>query len=591
MAPSTWGPHRITDDDHGPWVTIMAILLMVYMILCYLARLVMRFTINGPFGIDDWVITAGSAVAVVHSSFKLLETREGLGKRGVDVEGSNISNIEKVRALNPGKWVGKQENPQLTNTGRICCLSAMSPMQSFSSLEPSESEMSADISPLANHRNFGDCSGNLADLAPHVHSLGFASESRIQIGGAIGIFISTSGLTQNSVFAVAIIRIFYLRKQNRLDDPIFYGADSSTCMEAEVHYSLIAASIPCLKPFVKAFNTGYLGQQGLHPGTKHAKHAHAGGYQLAAMSGAKDKPVGPDNVMFPAETASGALPVVEQILDTQQQGSDVPSFGASDRISIRRTTICARRPRVANPCPGLSRTYHSSFHPAPEPPADTYTPEQSAILSGALQYVPEHGFSIQSLTLGARDAGYLDVSLQLFPKGGEIELITYWLASRRGLLRRKVENGEVFGESGVTGGRELSVDEKVKILILERLKMNEGIIQHWQDALATMSLPFNITPSLAELYALSSDILHLANDRSVNTSWYTKRLSVATVYASADVVMTEDKSVDFTATREFVERRIGDCQSVTDSVGDAKQFLGFVAGSMVGVGRSWGMKI
>ncbi|KAK2793891.1 Ubiquinone biosynthesis protein coq9, mitochondrial [Onygenales sp. PD_12] len=566
MAPSTWGPHRITDDDHGPWVTIMAILLMVYMILCYLARLVMRFTINGPFGIDDWVITAGSAVAVVHSSFKLLETREGLGKRGVDVEGSNINNIEKAAYV-----------------GDVFYIIALTLSKAATFL------LIARLTRYTKHLGWAYMGTIITVLWGIV--LGFASESRIQIGGAIGIFISTSGLTQNSVFAVAIIRIFYLRKQNRLDDPIFYGADSSTCMEAEVHYSLIAASIPCLKPFVKAFNTGYLGQQGLHPGTKHAKHAHAGGYQLAAMSGAKDKPVGPDNVMFPAETASGALPVVEQILDTQQQGSDVPSFGASDRISIRRTTICARRPRLANPSPGLSRTYHSSFHPAPEPPADTYTPEQSAILSGALQYVPEHGFSIQSLTLGARDAGYLDVSLQLFPKGGEIELITYWLASRRGLLRRKVENGEVFGESGVSGGRELSVDEKVKILILERLKMNEGIIQHWQDALATMSLPFNITPSLAELYTLSSDILHLANDRSVNTSWYTKRLSVATVYASADVVMTEDKSVDFTATREFVERRIGDCQSVTDSVGDAKQFLGFVAGSMVGVGRSWGMKI
>ncbi|KAK2802592.1 Ubiquinone biosynthesis protein coq9, mitochondrial [Onygenales sp. PD_10] len=537
MAPSTWGPHRITDDDHGPWVTIMAILLMVYMILCYLARLVMRFTINGPFGIDDWVITAGSAVAVVHSSFKLLETREGLGKRGVDVEGSNINNIEKAAYV-----------------GDVFYIIALTLSKAATFL------LIARLTRYTKHLGWAYMGTIITVLWGIV--LGFASESRIQIGGAIGIFISTSRIR-----------------------------NSSTCMEAELHYSLIAASIPCLKPFVKAFNTGYLGQQGFHPGTKHTEHAHAGGYQLAAMSGAKDKPVGPDNVMFPAETASGALPVVEQILDTQQQGSDVPSFGASDTISIRRTTICARRPRLANPSPGLSRTYHSSFHPAPEPPADTYTPEQSAILSGALQYVPEHGFSIQSLTLGARDAGYLDVSLQLFPKGGEIELITYWLASRRGLLRRKVENGEVFGESGVSGGRELSVDEKVKILILERLKMNEGIIQHWQDALATMSLPFNITPSLAELYALSSDILHLANDRSVNTSWYTKRLSVATVYASADVVMTEDKSVDFTATREFVERRIGDCQSVTDSVGDAKQFLGFVAGSMVGVGRSWGMKI
>lgn len=60
MASNTWGPHHITDNDRGPLVTIMASLMMVYMIFCYLARIVTRFTINGPFGPDDWVITAGT---------------------------------------------------------------------------------------------------------------------------------------------------------------------------------------------------------------------------------------------------------------------------------------------------------------------------------------------------------------------------------------------------------------------------------------------------------------------------------------------------------------------------------------------------
>ncbi|OJD21682.1 hypothetical protein ACJ73_06976 [Blastomyces percursus] len=60
MASGTWGPHHITDDDQGPLVTIIASLMMVYMIFCYLARLLTRFSINGPFGSDDWVITIGT---------------------------------------------------------------------------------------------------------------------------------------------------------------------------------------------------------------------------------------------------------------------------------------------------------------------------------------------------------------------------------------------------------------------------------------------------------------------------------------------------------------------------------------------------
>ncbi|KLJ10255.1 hypothetical protein EMPG_14368 [Blastomyces silverae] len=258
---------------------------------------------------------------------------------------------------------------------------------------------------------------------------------------------------------------------------------------------------------------------------------------------------------------------------------------------FRNIHSCAKHPRLPNPSASHSRPYHSSFHPTLEPPADTYTPEQSAILSAAVNHVPEHGFTAHSLTLGARDAGYLDVSLQLFPDGGEMALITYWLGSRRGMLRQKAKSGELFGKSegGEAGG--LSGEEKVVVLILERLKMNEEIIEHWQDALATMSLPFNIVPSISELYELSSDILYLANDNSVDSSWYTKRLSVATIYASADVFMTEDTSPGFTATKAFVERQLSDVNSVTGTLSEAKRYLGFVAGSVVGVGRSWGMKI
>ncbi|OAX82276.1 rpsU-divergently transcribed protein [Emergomyces africanus] len=263
----------------------------------------------------------------------------------------------------------------------------------------------------------------------------------------------------------------------------------------------------------------------------------------------------------------------------------------SEYCRHRYIHACASRPRLPKPSKLLSRPYHSSFHPTAEPPADTYTPEQSAILSAAVNHIPEHGFTTHSLTLGAREAGYLDASLQLFPNGGEIELITYWLGSRRGLLRRKAESGELFGKPEAGEVRGLSVEEKVVVLILERLKMNEEIIEHWQDALATMSLPFNIAPSISELYALSSDILHLANDTSVDFSWYTKRLSVATVYASADVFMTEDTSPGFTATKEFVERQLSDVNSITGSLGEVKRYFGFVAGSVVGVGRSWGMKI
>ncbi|EFQ97429.1 ubiquinone biosynthesis protein COQ9 [Nannizzia gypsea CBS 118893] len=245
-----------------------------------------------------------------------------------------------------------------------------------------------------------------------------------------------------------------------------------------------------------------------------------------------------------------------------------------------------RRQSPSSPVASWSRSY---YHPASDlSPSNThFSPEQASILSLALSnYVPRLGFTTEAVVLAAQDAGYPEVSLQLFPRGGEIELIIYWLSTRRALLKEKVQNGEIFAAE-----EKLSVDKKAKRLVLERLKMNSDIIQHWQDALAVMSLPANISSSLHELYELSSDILYLAGDRSVDSSWYSKRLSVSTVYATAEITMTEDKSEGFTSTEEFVERRFGDSNAITGTVGDVKTYLGFLGGSLVAAGRSLGMKI
>ncbi|KAK2768677.1 Ubiquinone biosynthesis protein coq9, mitochondrial [Arachnomyces sp. PD_36] len=245
--------------------------------------------------------------------------------------------------------------------------------------------------------------------------------------------------------------------------------------------------------------------------------------------------------------------------------------------------------RQCSNSPTARRAYHSRNHP-PFPPHYTYpeSPSANSILTAALEHVPRHGFTNEALILGARDAGYLDVSVQLFPRGA-FEIILFYLASRRELLRERVEKGEIFG--GENGAESLSVEEKVKRLAMERLRMNEGVINQWQDALALMSLPTHVPASLSELHSLSSDILTLASDPSVDASWYTKRLSLSAVYASAEVVMTQDTSPNFTATEAFVQRRLEDSKGIGETAADVKGFLGYMATSAAGLGRSWGLKI
>ena len=106
-----------------------------------------------------------------------------------------------------------------------------------------------------------------------------------------------------------------------------------------------------------------------------------------------------------------------------------------------------------------------------------------------------------------------------------------------------------------------------------------------------MSLLGNIPASLQELHALSDEIWYLAGDTSVDTSWYTKRASLAALYASSELFMTTDTSKDFRDTEEFVERRLEDIQNLGGKVGHLGQFVGFWAGSSINLARSWGMRI
>ncbi|KIY03170.1 uncharacterized protein Z520_01637 [Fonsecaea multimorphosa CBS 102226] len=258
-------------------------------------------------------------------------------------------------------------------------------------------------------------------------------------------------------------------------------------------------------------------------------------------------------------------------------------------MSITRTRAVAllRPPRLSasatlssNPLgqrPALTRTYFSIHHPDPPPFPET----QDRILSAAISRVPQHGFTVRALALGAKDAGYLDVTVQLFPRG-VFDLINYHLVTQRRALKDTVQ----FPESSTPG-----LGAKIRTLTMARLRANADMIHQWQGALGYMSLLENIPASIKELYALSDEIWYLAGDTAVDFSWYTKRASLAGVYASSELFMTRDTSKDFSATEEFLDRRLRDVQLLGGTVGGLSQYLGFWASNSVNLARSWGMRV
>lgn len=134
-------------------------------------------------------------------------------------------------------------------------------------------------------------------------------------------------------------------------------------------------------------------------------------------------------------------------------------------LGIFRTTSCR-----AGTVWRQRSCYHSYEYSQPPP----FPPAESSILSSALTHVPNYGFTADALRLGARDAGYLDVSTNLLPRG-VFDLVNYHLVSQRLALKNSVQ----FPADD--NGKKLGIGAKVRTLTLARLRANEPIIHRWQE--------------------------------------------------------------------------------------------------------------
>ena len=230
--------------------------------------------------------------------------------------------------------------------------------------------------------------------------------------------------------------------------------------------------------------------------------------------------------------------------------------------------------------------YHSASHPSPSLP---YSSAEREILAAAAHHVPAHGFTQQSLARGAESAGYLPASLALLPRG-PFELVMYHLISQRQALKKQLPwHGSIDEIDLPDPAKELR--SRLRHALLTRLHGNSSVIQHYSGALALMSLARNIPPSLTELARLSDEILYLAGDTSVDTTWYLKRGAIAGVYVASETFMTQDQSSNFKDTEKFLDRRLEDMRVLGQGAADVGQFVGFAGISTVNILRSWNVRI
>ena len=169
------------------------------------------------------------------------------------------------------------------------------------------------------------------------------------------------------------------------------------------------------------------------------------------------------------------------------------------------------------------------------------------VVEAALAHVAFDGWTVAALRAGAADAG-LDEreAVVLFPRG-PMEAIEAHMALAD---RRMVEDVSALDPAPA------GVAATIRAALRVRLERNAPHREAIRRAVARLSMPHNAPLALRSLYRTVDAIWLLADDRSTDFSYYTKRATLAGIYASVLQVWLNDRSEGLEATWAFLDRRL-----------------------------------
>lgn len=161
------------------------------------------------------------------------------------------------------------------------------------------------------------------------------------------------------------------------------------------------------------------------------------------------------------------------------------------------------------------------------------------ILERGLQLLPEHGWDLAPAT---RSLGLSDQAASIFPNG-KFDLLQFYLQKQTAKL------ASVQLKSSTPDGC-------VRELVHARLLANAELGPYLGEAVSMLMSPKYLPYSLEQLHNLVDEIWFLAGDKGHDATWYTRRGSLAMIYAASESFMTRDNSPNFKHTLNFCDRQL-----------------------------------
>ncbi|KAK2743765.1 hypothetical protein FQN57_004702 [Myotisia sp. PD_48] len=274
--PDSTRAYVITDTDKRGAIIITATILMSWMVLTFATRAYTRTNMNGPFGLDDLLAGIGSAFGVLHTAVLVRATIQGLGKSKELLGTAEIYTAEKLFYISDIMFLIAHCFAKLTVLFLLRRLGREPLYRNMCSAAAAlivvwGAASTIAISVRCNLSKPWVLDDHCTDLKRKWQAFTAFDISTEALLVALTVFLvwglqmpwSRKAVVVGAfcsrlpVVVTSAIRIHYINLIKDFQDPTLTFTTAILCTEVLVHYSLMAATIPCLKPFVISFNTGW----------------------------------------------------------------------------------------------------------------------------------------------------------------------------------------------------------------------------------------------------------------------------------------------------------------------------------------------
>lgn len=157
------------------------------------------------------------------------------------------------------------------------------------------------------------------------------------------------------------------------------------------------------------------------------------------------------------------------------------------------------------------------------------------------------GWSNAAVAMAAEEAGIHPDVARLAFAGGAMDMIAAWIEHVDHQMEQAIPTVSLL---------DLSLRQRIRRLIQFRLDAVSGREEGLRRAMALMAMPQNLARSLRLGWNSADRMWRQAGDLSADFNHYTKRATLAGVYAATLAVFIDDHSEGKAETLAFLDRRI-----------------------------------